>query len=1340
MSTRFEPENTGPSPKGIVQHFIMLCTKHRGFVMLAAALVVLWGIAVSPFDWDTGPIPKDPVAVDAIPDIGENQQIVFTRWPGRSPKDTQDQVTYPLTVAMLGINGVKTVRSYSMFGFSSIYIIFNDDVDFYWSRTRVLEKLSSLAPNTLPEGVTPQLGPDATGLGQVFWYTLEGRTADGKPTGGWDLDELRTIQDWHVKYALSSAKGIAEVSSVGGFEKQYQIDADPQAMRAFGVSLEELFKAVKSSNLDVGAKTVEINKVEYIVRGIGFIKSTSDIEQSVIKAKDNVPVRVKDVATVSLGPAPRRGLLDKGGTQAVGGVAVVRFGFNPLEAIKSIKEKIKEITPGLPQKVIFDYAKTTPSQITNFEPLNHISYTTPEERQNAWVRWLRTAPENNRPNWVTLSKLTIVPFYDRTELIHKTLGTLNSALVQQIMVTVIVVLVMLADFASPFVISLTLPLAVLACFCVMKTVGVDANIVALSGIAIAIGTIVDTGIVVSESILRKLKTTTANLTQAVFDATSQVGGAVLTSISTTIVSFLPVFTMQGAEGKLFKPLAFTKTFVLLSAVLIALSVVPAVFRMFFARSYGLKTKTALAAAIMLAGLYEIYSGILFTGSMFVVAGTFMLAKNMQTKLPPPVFETARNLCVGLGLCGMLANYWAPLGPASGFALNFTLTAVPIALLLGLFKLLETYYTRILALLLKHKTAFLCLPAALSVFGIIVWLGIPSVLGFLPDSARKNSVFQKLYHAFPGLGQEFMPALDEGAFLYMPTTMPHASIGEVLDVMQKQDMAFAAIPEVELAVGKAGRVESALDPAPISMIETIINYKPEFLRQNGKTARFKFNPDKTDFAKNEHNTQHKAPDGLTYKVRGAFAYENNKLVPDPDGKPFRLWRPALDPRLNPGRQAWAGIKTPQDIWDEITRQAQITGTTSAPKLQPIQARLVMLQSGMRAPMGIKVKGSSQENIEKLSLELEQLLKHVPGVAPETVLADRTAAKPYFEIHINRREISRYGISLEKIQNVIQTAIGGKNATMTVEGTQRHAVRLRYARQLRSTPEQIGQILVESPASGEQIPLIQLADIRYVRGPQVLKSEDTFALSYVLFDKKPGFAEINVVKNAQSFLAGKIADGTLIIPPGCSFVFAGNYENQLRAQKTLSIVVPIALVLIFMILYMQFGSFATCLIVFSGVCVAWAGGFAMIWLYGQEWFLNLTFFGSNLREVFNIHTINLSVAVWVGFLALFGIATDDGVVMASFLDQNFKDKVLQNTAQIHTATLEAASKRIRPCLLTTATTVLALLPVLSAAGTGADIMIPMAIPCFGGMVFELITMFVVPVLYCWMQELKLGKPRT
>lgn len=1214
---------------GPLSGIIRFCLEQKLVVAILLAVTVLWGVLVAPFDWEVGGLPRDPVPVDAIPDIGENQQIVFTEWPGRSPQDIDDQISYPLTVALLGIPGVKDIRSYSVFGFSTIYVVFEDGVEFYWSRSRVLEKLNSLSAGTLPPSVSPALGPDATALGQVFWYTLEGRDAEGNPTGGWGPDELRSIQDFIVKYKLAGVKGVSEVASIGGFVREYQVDVNPDAMRAAGVSLEQVIGAVRESNLDVGARTLEINRAEYIVRGLGFIEDAEDLELTAITARDGQPILVRDIAQVTLGPALRRGVLTKAGEEAVGGVVVVRYGENPMATIQRMKDTVNDIAPGLPSKVLADG---------------------------------------------TESRVAIVPFYDRTGLIKETLGTLNSAISQQVLVTIIVVVLMVMHLRSSLLISAMLPVTVLMTFIGMKLFRVDANIVALSGIAIAIGTIVDMGIVLTENILRRLDEAADgdSRLEVIYRATTEVGGAVLTAVATTVVGFLPVFTMEAAEGKLFKPLAYTKTFALIASIIIALTILPAV-----------------AHALM--------------GWRIRPGGLLAWARRWSRTAVVRAVSWVINLIVVLVVLTVLADSWEPLGPMPGTLGNAVFIAVVIGVLLLAFWLVRLAFPHVLAWALRHKIVALSPAACVVVLGATSWLGFDRMFGWLPDSIRQRESVVDIAHAFPGLGSEFMPALDEGAFLYMPTTMPHASIGEATDILAELDRRIMSVPEVELAVGKIGRVESPLDPAPISMVETVIQYKSEFrIDEHGHRPRFRYDEERRVFPRDDAG----------------------EPIPDDDGRPFRQWRDE--------------IESPQDIWDEIVKAADMPGVTSAPKLQPIETRIVMLQSGFRAPMGIKVYGPDLETIESFGLELEYLLKKVPSVQPAAVFADRVVGKPYLEIEIDRERIARYGLRIANVQEVIEVAIGGKPLTMTVEGRERYPVRVRYLRELRDQPETLGDILVPTPA-GAQVPLRELATLEYRRGPQMIKSEDTFLVAYVLFDKQPGAAEVTVVEEARDYIQSKIDAGELTVPAGVSFEFSGSYKNQVRAAKRLSVVLPLSLAVIFLLIYFQFRKVGVTLMIFTGVFVAWGGGFLMLWLYAQPWFLDIDLLGTDLRGLFQVQPFNLSVAVWVGFLALFGIATDDGVIMATRIEQSIAEDKPDTIEGIRRCVVAGGKLRIRAAVMTSATTILALLPVLTSTGRGSDIMIPMAIPTFGGMAVASITWFVVPILYCWGAELKLRLAR-
>ncbi len=1250
----------------MLNRLIRFFLENRLVAWLLMIFLIGWGISVAPFNWKIDILPRDPVPVDAIPDIGENQQIIFTEWMGRSPQDIEDQITYPLTSALLGIPGVTSIRSTSMFGFSSIYIIFDEDIEYYWSRSRILEKLNSLPPGLLPVDVSPQLGPDATALGQVFWYTLEGLDEEGNPAGGWDLHELRSMQDYYVRLALNSVQGVSEVASVGGHVKEYQVDLDPDAMKVYDISIMQVARALQQSNRETSANTIEFNMVEYLVRGLGYIESPEDIRQTVVAVNDNVPVRIMDIARVNIGPAVRNmtGILDKGGVETVGGVVVARYGENPLQVIENVKAKIEEISSGLPTRELADG---------------------------------------------TTSQVTIVPFYDRTQLIYETLGTLNDAIILQILISIIVIIVMVYHLRTSLLISALLPIAVLMSFIMMRYFGVEANIVALSGIAISIGTMVDLGIIMNENILRHLqeaKDSAKNRLEIIYEASAEVAPAILTAVSTTIVSFLPVFTLQAAEGRLFSPLAFTKTFALVAALIITIAFMPVLAYQFSGKwewkrwkSFFQKpsTRFTINGLTIIAGLLIAFYILWWAGLFIILTGVSGLVQNIFPERVKPhknIINLGITLLVVLIL---LANEWLPIGVDRSLFINILFLAIVITLVLMLFRVILYYYPRLLTWCLTHKKTFLVIPAFLLLLGLNIWMGFGSIFGFVAQgfdkagvNIRNTTVWSGLYHAFPGLGREFMPALDEGSFLLMPTTMPHTGIEYNLEVLQAVDRRIQAIPEVEMVVGKAGRAESPLDPAPMTMFENVIIYKNEYRTDtDGRKIRFKVDRE------------------------GEFERdEKGELIPHPRGRYYRQWRDH--------------IESPDDIWNEITRASRFPGLTSAPKLQPIETRLVMLQTGMRAPMGLKVFGPDLQTIDEFAMQMERVLQDVPFIRSSTVFADRVVGKPYLEIRPDRKALARHGITIEDFQRVVEVAIGGMPMTTTVEGRERYNIRARYAREFRDNPDALGDIWIQSPA-GYQLPLDEVASIEFRKGPGMIRGEDTFLVSYITFDKEAGHADLSVIQQATDIIEDKIEEGELVVPQGVNYQFSGNYENQMRAERRLMLVIPLSMIVIFLILYFQFRSVATSLMIFSAIALAFSGGFLMLWLYGQEWFLNFSAFGVNMRDLFQMDVVNLSVAVWVGFIALFGIATDDGVLIATYLKSSFKNHKPETREELHQAVMEAGQKRVRPALMTTATTLLALLPILTSSGRGADIMIPMAIPAFGGMTIALITLFLVPVLF-------------
>ncbi|MGE3537862.1 MAG: efflux RND transporter permease subunit [Candidatus Tectimicrobiota bacterium] len=1178
--------------------------------------------------------------VDAIPDIGEKQVIVFADWPGRSPQDVDDQVTYPLTTSLTGTPGVKAIRSMSGFGFAMVFVIFTDATEYYWARSRVLERMN-VAQQRLPAGVTPVLGPDATALGQIYWYTLAGE--------GYDLAELRSIQDWYIRYQLNAVEGVSEVASIGGFVKQYQIDVHPDKMRAHSVTLAQIYEAVRKSNIDVGAKVLEKNGLEFFIRGLGFIKTVTDLEHIVVRETTGTPIYIKNVATVTLGPDFRRGALDRAGLEVVGGVVLMRYGENPLQVMEKLQEKIAQIEKGLPTK---------------------------------------TLPDGRT------SKVRIVPFYDRTSIVLETIDTLKEALTEEALVASLVILIFLLHLRSTLATVVTLPLSVALCFILMYICGVDSNIMSLAGLAIAIGDVADLGIIMTENIYRHIATGDGKKShwQRVYEGASEVGGAIMTAVSNTLVSFLPVFFLEGQEGKLFRPLAFTKTFAIAASVVLAISIVPLMCYHLFRPIRLSRTTVWLAASLLgCAAAVATHSVVLWGYSSGNYAGW------------PTAF--AVGVMVALAIVRMSRERFLPLEA------NLVSRGI------------MRVYSPTLLWVLNHKKTFMLLPGLLFMLGMSLWLGLGTVLAPLeylvnrlayeelppemrltrggpegqtrrrplvefaalkwqtvqspgaaprlrllwrPQAAQERDAEQaaglqivREGRILPGIGREFMPPLDEGSLLYMPSLLPQAALSEVLAVNSRQDLAIATVPEVASVVGKLGRVESALDPAPIGMMETIIVLKP--------TAEWREVPVHRWFA---------AWPAFLKAPLAAFWPETRKI-------------------------------SKNEILTELQAKTAIPGVLPT-FLQPIQTRLVMLQTGFRAMMGVKIYGANLRDIETIGVQMEQILKQVPGATD--VVADRIVGKPYIEFEIDREKIARYGVNIRDVQDVIEIAIGGENVMESVEGRERYPIRIRYPRDWREDLDDLEKILVPS-ASGAQIPLVQLAHLRMVTGPQEIKGERGLLVGYVTMNTRDR-DEVSVVEDAEAALQRAVQEGNIQLPPGYYWEWSGQFENQQRATRRMQILVPVCLFIMFVMLYLGFKRWWIAPIIYFGVLVSASGGFMML-----AWW-----------------EVNLSVAVWVGFLVLFGVVDDAGVVMASFLEDTFEGVHFHTLTEIRAAVLEAALKRVRPALMTTGTTILGLIPIFLASGRGTDVMQPMAIPSVGGMTVQLITMLIVPCLFCAVEEWK------
>lgn len=1147
---------------------IHFCIRERLVILLITLAVIVFG-------WYS----YRQVPIDAIPNIGENQVIVLTEWPGRSPKDIEDQVTYPLSVVLQSVAGAESVRGKSMFGFSFVQVTFDDSVDFYWARSRVSEQLSTIG-SQLPAGANPALAPDATALGQIYYYVLD-------PPAGMNLAELRSKQDYLVKYALQSVDGVAEVASIGGYVKQYQIEVDPDKLRIHQITLRQVLKSVEDSNIDVGAKTIESSGMEYLVRGIGFIgagktqsQTIEQIEQTVVTTKENLPITIGDLAAVQVGPAFRRGALDWNGSEAVGGVVVMRYGENPREVIEGVKAKIESLE-------------------------------------------------------LELDGIKIKGIYDRTELVDQTISTLTEALIQEIAITIAVIILFLLHVRASLVVATTLPIAVLMAFIAMNTFGVDANIMSLAGIAIAIGTMVDMGIIISENVFRGIadweKAGRPNgeegRMETIVQMTREVAPAMITAVSTTIISFLPVFFLTGRDFRLFAPLAWTKTFSLMASLIVAVVLVPPLARLLLRNSRGKGWNATFAATVF--------------GVIVAALGTFVWQDS--TRSLADWFYSVSGFKVRVAIVTIFVSAFGAL--MVFVMLREKLRPIEqnlVARFVGL------VYEPTLRFFLRFKRSFLVIPMLIVFFGMGAWIGIPAILSPVDQLAKKylgadlngSQQYVDFKHTFTGLSSNDWIALDEGSWFYMPSLYPAASLSQAMETLQTQDAMIRRIPEVDQVLGKIGRVESALDPAPSGMIETYVMLKP--------------------------------------------------------------------------RDQWREGMTESKIWDEINEVATLPGITIADKLQPIEGRVVMLQSGIKASMAVRIYGDSLEGLAEAAESVAAKIKKHPMVNANTVSPDIVLGKPYVEFEVDRTASARYGMTVKGVNEIIESALGGKNATTTVEGRQRYAIQVRYQRSYRDAISELGRIPVVTN-TGEVVPLGRLASVKTTWGPAMVNSEDARLVAHVAFAPRENMGPLETVQRVMESLNNARAADELKFPKGSFELEAvGSFRNQIEANLRLMIIIPLVLALNIFIIYLQFRRLPLTLIVFSGIPVAFGGG--MIFLA--------------------IADVQLNTAVWVGFIALFGIAIDDGVVIATYLDQVLKTRRLNSIQDIRNAVVEAGLKRIRPCLMTTFTTIIALLPVLYATGRGADVARAMAIPVFGGMVVELVTLFVVPVVYCGFLELKMN----
>jgi Cu(I)/Ag(I) efflux system membrane protein CusA/SilA len=1035
--------------------------RNKFLVLLATLFVVLAGVYA---------VVKTPL--DALPDLSDVQVIVFTEYSGQAPQVVEDQVTYPLTTALLAVPKSKVVRGFSFFGASFVYVIFEDGTDIYWARSRVLEYLNTVA-GSLPRGVTPSLGPDASGVGWVYQYAVLGANQT--------LAELRTLQDWYLRYQVTKAQGVAEVASIGGFVQQYQVVVDPVKLRGYGISLMTVANAIRNSNRDVGGRVVEMAETEYMVRGKGYLRGKGDLEQLVVKADKGTPVLLRDIARIELGPDERRGIAELNGEgEVVSGIAVARYGQNALEVIGNIKTKLKEVAAGLPEGV-------------------HIE-----------------------------------TVYDRSELIERAIATLKSTLAEEALIVALVCIVFLLHARSALVAILMLPVGVLIAFSAMRLLGMNSNIMSLGGIAIAIGAMVDAAIVMIENAhkhLERLKDGESR-TEAMIAACKEVGPALFFSLLIITVSFLPVFTLEAQEGRLFAPLAWTKTFAMAGAALLSVTLVP-VLMLLFIRGH--------------------------------------------------ILPEAKN---------------------------------PVN------RVLITLYRPIIAGVMQWKKATIA--AALVVMVLSIWPALK-------------------------LGSEFMPTLNEGTLFYMPTGLPAMSVTKAAELLQTQNKIIKSFPEVHSVIGKAGRAQTATDPAPIEMFETVINLKPE-----------------------------------------------------------SEWRPGMN------------VDT---LIAELDKALQFPGIANSWTM-PIKARIDMLSTGIRTPVGIKVFGKNLDEMEKLAREIEAVVKQVPGTS--SAYAERITGGWYLDIEPDRAQLARYGILINDLQDVVASALGGEMVTTAVEGRERFGVSLRYPRELRDDPQKIAaNVLV--PAMSEMggppvmVPLGQVAQVKIAKGAPAIRTENALLSAYIYVDIRDRDIG-SYVAEAKRAVAEKVT-----FPHGSYVTWSGQFEYMERALERLKIVVPFTLLIIFLLLYLNFRALAPTLIVMLSVPFALVGGIWLMYLLGY----------------------NLSVAVAVGFIALAGVAAETGVVMLIYLDHAWataREKSAlagrrSTAADLYAAVMEGAVERVRPKMMTVVAIMAGLLPIMWSTGTGSEVMRRIAAPMVGGMISStLLTLIVIPAIYALVEEWRLRRPDT
>jgi len=1067
----------------MIDYIIRWCATNRGIVVVIVGVLVAIGV------WSV-----QHVAVDALPDLSDTQVIIFSKWD-RSPDIIEDQVTYPITTALLGAPHVKAIRGFSDFGYSYVYVIFDEGTDLYWARSRVLEYLSKVQ-SQLPQGVETSLGPDATGVGWVFQYALV------DTTGQHSLADLRSLEDWHIRYELQSVPGVAEVASIGGFVRQYQITVDPQKLASYGIPLMQVTDAVRKSNNEVGGRLIEWSGAEYMVRAHGYVRSKADLEQVVLKSSSGTPVRLADVADVQLGPELRRGIAELDGKgEVTGGVVIMRHGENAMNVISAVKQRLAQIEPSLPKGV------------------------------------------------------KIVTTYDRSELIAESIHTLKHELLLEMLIVSLVILLFLWHLPSALIPIVTLPAAVILAFIPMRLFGINANIMSLGGIAVAIGALVDAAVVVVENAHKKLELWESggrkgDYKEVLITAIQEVGRPSFYSLLVIALSFLPIFALEAQEGKLFKPLAFTKNFSMAIAALLAITLDPALRLMFTKlKRYDFKPRWLSATA------------------------NAVLVGRMLPEERHPISRVLFRIY----------------GPPIHWVLRHTRIVIAAALLI--------------------------------------------VLATIPIYFR--------------LGHEFMPPLNEGVILYMPTTLPGISVTAASALLQKQDELLRQVPEVERVFGKAGRADTSTDPAPLSMAETTVVLKPE--------------------------------SQWRHKPRWYSQWMPSFLTP--------LVRP-----LWPDRISW------EELTNDLDRRLQLPGQTNAWTM-PIRNRIDMLTTGIRTPVGVKVYGADLKQIENIGKELEQIIGNVPGA--RSVFGERVSGGYFIDFDIDRAAIARYGLTIDDVQQTIMTAIGGENVSTTIEGRERYPINIRYPRELRDETDKLGRVLVPTP-NGSQIPLAQLASLRIVEGPAMIRDENGKLTGYVYVDVDTARRDLgSFVDDAKNAVASNLR-----MPAGYTIQWSGQYEAMERVRQRMIVVVPLTLFVVAFLIFVNTRSMPKTLLVLLAVPFSAVGAVWLLWALGY----------------------NISIGVWVGLIALLGLDAETGIFMLLYLDLAYDEFKPRTAEELRDAIYHGAVKRVRPKVMTVACAFFGLVPIMWSIGAGADVMKRIAAPMIGGLFTSfLMELLVYPAIY-------------